>query len=141
MDARTGEMAARLHASATRLMRVARRDQDKASIGGPRLSALSFIVLAGTVSLAELAAAEQVRPPSMTRVVDDLVADGLVTREQDPKDRRAVRIAATADGRRVMEDGRDRGLAALCGRLRLLAESERRALYRGIELLERMLQN
>ena len=52
------------------------------------------------MSLAELAAAEQVRPPTMSRIVDALVERGLVTRETEPGDRRSVRIAATEEGPR-----------------------------------------
>jgi DNA-binding MarR family transcriptional regulator len=74
----------------------------------------------------------------MTRIVDALVAANLVTRETDPADRRMVRIAATEEGRAVLEDGRRRRVAAIADRLSTLAESERRALERGVDLLERL---
>ena len=136
-DARTGEMAARLHSSSMRLLRLARREEE--GMSGPRLSALTFVALAGPVSLANLAAGEQVRAPTMTRVVDSLVADGLVTRETDPADRRAVRISATEAGRALLDQGQARRVSGLATRLGRLAESERRALYRGVELMERLL--
>jgi DNA-binding MarR family transcriptional regulator len=141
IDARIGEMAARLHSNSVRLLRLARRDDEDAAIGGSRLSALTFIALAGPVSLAEIAAAEQVRCPTMSRLVDSLVADGLVTRDAHPDDRRRVRIAATPEGLRLLEEGRSGRMSALAGRLARLAESERRALYRGVELMERMLRS
>lgn len=87
--------------------------------------------------MAELAAAEQVRAPTMTRVVDALVADGLAEREPDPADRRIVRVRATERGRDLLEAGRRRRVRALTERLGKLAESERRALERAAELLER----
>jgi DNA-binding MarR family transcriptional regulator len=139
-DARIGEMATRLHSSSVRLLRLSRREEERAAIGGPRLSALTFVAMSGPVSLAELAAAEQVRAPTMTRVVDSLVADGLALREPDPKDRRAVRISATEAGRRLIEAGQASRACALAARLSQLADSERRALYRGVELIERILR-
>jgi DNA-binding MarR family transcriptional regulator len=137
-SARIDEMATRLHAGAIRLLRLLRREDDEAGLSAPRLSALSVLVFSGPVSLAELAEAEQVRPPTMSRLVDALVRDGLVTRELDPENRRMVRIAATRKGVRLLEQGRERRVRALTARLKLLADSERRALERGVELLERI---
>ena len=134
------EMATRLHAASIRLLRTLRREDDQGGLSAPRLSALSVIVFAGPVSLAELAAAEQVRPPTMSRIVDFLVRERLVTRDLAPDDRRSVRIAATDRGRRLMEAGRDRRIRALLARLEPLADSEKRALTRGVELLERIMR-
>lgn len=134
------EIATRLHAASIRLLRTLRREDDGSGLSAPRMSALSVVAFAGPVSLAELAAAEQVRPPTMSRIVDALVEAGLVTRETAPDDRRSVRIAATAAGRRLMEAGRERRVRALAQRLEALAPSERRALARGAELLERILR-
>lgn len=132
------DVAMRLHAASIRLLRILRRQDDGIGLSAPRLSALSVLVFAGPLSLAELAAAEQVRPPTMSRVVDFLVEEGLVTREAVPADRRSVRIAATDKGRRLMEAGRERRVRALVDRLGRLAASERRALARGVEILERV---
>jgi DNA-binding MarR family transcriptional regulator len=134
----TTETAARLHKAAIRLLRLARRQDDAAGLSAPRLSALSVVVFAGPLSLSALAAEEQVRAPTMTRIVDALVAANLVTRETDPADRRMVRIAATEEGRAVLDEGRRRRVAAIARRLSTLAESERRALERGVDLLERL---
>ena len=134
------EMATRLHAASIRLLRTLRREDDQGGLSAPRLSALSVIVFGGPLSLAELAAAEQVRPPTMSRIVDFLVRERLVTRDLVPEDRRSVRIAATDKGRRLMEAGRDRRVRALAARLGRLADSEKRALARGVELLERIMR-
>ena len=139
-DRQTEEMATRLHGAAIRLLRTLRREDDGAGLSAPRLSALSVIAFAGPLSLTELAAAEQVRPPTMSRIVEALVAARLVTREVHPDDRRSVRIAVTDEGRRVMEAGRDRRVAALVARLEQLADSERRALARGVEIIERVVR-
>lgn len=134
------QVAARLHKAAIRLLRLARREDDASGLSAPRLSALSVIVFAGPLSLAALAAEEQVRAPTMTRIVDALVRAGLVTRETDPADRRMVSIAATDEGRRLLEEGRRRRVGAIADRLARLADSERRALERAVELLERIVR-
>jgi DNA-binding MarR family transcriptional regulator len=138
MDYRTEQMAAQLHSVSMRMLRVLRREDEEAGMSASRLSALSVIVFAGPISLADLAEAEHVRPPTMSRIVENLVQDGLVTRDADPADRRMVRIAATEAGRALLDEGRARRVQAIIGRLGKLADSERRALYRGLELMERI---
>jgi DNA-binding MarR family transcriptional regulator len=131
-------LAGNLDSVSIRLLRQLRREEDASRLSAPRLSALTVLVFSGRMSLAELAAAEQVRPPTMSRLVDALVAAGLVTRDPVPDDRRSVRIEATAEGRRLLEASRARRVQSLVTRLSRLADSERRALARGIELIERM---
>ena len=132
------EIATRLHGASIGLLRMLRREDDESVLSAPRLSALSVIVFAGPLSLNALAEAEQVRPPTMSRLVDALVEAGLVTRETRSDDRRADSIAATQKGVRLMEAGRDRRVRRLARQLESLADSEIRALGRGIELLERI---
>ena len=136
-DQRTDEVARRLHGVAIRLLRMVRREDRETGISGPRLSALSVLVFGGPTSLAGLAAAEQVSAPTMSRVVEGLARAGLVTREPEPGNRRRVRIAATEAGTKLLEEGRRRRVRALSARLSRLADSERRALERAVELLER----
>ncbi len=140
MNEQTDQVAARLHSASIRLLRMLRREDDSSGLSAPRLSALSVIVFSGPLSLAQLAEAEQVRPPTMSRVVDGLVEAGLVTREVKPGDRRSVRISATEEGIRLLNAGRERRVRALTERLAKLAESERRALARGVEILERVVR-
>jgi DNA-binding MarR family transcriptional regulator len=137
-DDQLHDLASRLHSASIRLLRMVRREDRATGISPPRLSALSVLVFGGPMSLAELASAEEVRAPTMSRVVEGLVADGLATREADPDNRRKVRIAATPEGRRRLEAGRERRVRALRERLRRLADSEQRALARGAEVLERV---
>ena len=82
------------------ISRLARRLRQQAEEGATAssLSALFSVDRLGPVTLGELANAEQVRPPTMTRLVSALEADGLVTRETDPSDGRLTRIRATAQG-------------------------------------------
>jgi DNA-binding MarR family transcriptional regulator len=137
-DDQLHDMASGLHSAAIRVLRMVRREDRHSGISPPRLSALSVLVFAGPLSLADLAAAEEVKAPTMSRIVEGLVKDGLATREADPDNRRKVRIAATEEGRRRLELGRERRVRALSERLRRLADSEQRALARGVEVLERV---
>ena len=137
-SANEADLALRLHAAAIRLLRQLRREDDASGLSAPRLSALSVIAFAGPLSLGALAAAEQVRPPTMSRIVDHLVAAGLVTRAVDADDRRGVRIAATPKGRRLMEAGRSRRVEALTRRLAGLSEADRHALAKAIPVLEKL---
>src|ERR1051326_8872038 len=112
----TLEAADRLHSAAIHALRHVRRDDPESGLSAARLSALSVLVFGGPRTLGELAAAEHVRPATMTRIVQALEHDGLVRREADPADRRVSRLTATPRGERVMWRGRARrveNLAAL----------------------------
>src|ERR1700739_3741011 len=71
-----------LHSAAIHLLRKLRREDAASGLNRARLWALSVVVFAGTVTLGDLAAAEQVRPPTMTRIVDALVEQGLVVKKK-----------------------------------------------------------
>jgi len=132
------DTADRLHSAAIHLLRRLRREDDASGLPGPRLSALSVVVYRGPITLGELAAAEQVRPPTMTRVVGALERDGLVRRERDARDGRVVRLRATAAGARVLERGRARRIAALARELAALPRAELAALQGALDVLERV---
>ena len=134
----TTELADRLHSTAIHLLRRLRREDDASGLPAPQLSALSVIVFGGPVTLGQLAAAEQVRPPTITKLVATLEADGLVVREPDAADRRIVRVRATARGARLLQEGRARRVASLAGSLRGLSAKDRAALERAVPLLERV---
>src|SRR5271168_2988529 len=102
------ELADQLHSVAIHLLRLVRVRDAGSGIAPARLSALSVIVFGGSVSLRDLANAEQVRPPTMSRIVDALEAQGLAHRRIDQKDRRAVLIAATKKGTALLMKGRQR---------------------------------
>jgi DNA-binding MarR family transcriptional regulator len=139
-DEQLHAMASGLQAAAARMLRMARRDPGNDPVSAPRLAVLSILSAGGSVSLAELAAAAEVKAPTMSRIVEALVKSGLATREADPGNRRRVRIAATEEGRQRLESGREGQVRVLRERLRRLADSEQRALARGVEVLERALR-
>ena len=132
------ELADRLHSAAIHLLRKLRREDSASGLSAPRLSALSVIVFAGPVTMGELATAEQVRPPTISRLVKDLVRQGLVSRKADPGDERVQRVTATAKGRRLLQEGRQRRVSKLAAGLARLSATERRQLLRSAELLERL---
>ena len=132
------EIADRLHSAAIHLLRRLRREDDASGLPAPQLSALSVIVFGGPLTLGALATAEQVRPPTITKVVAALEADGLVVREPQADDKRIVRVRATAKGTRLLQEGRRRRVAALVRDLNALSETELAALRNAVDLIERV---
>jgi DNA-binding MarR family transcriptional regulator len=116
-DRHTEEVADRLHSIAIHLLRMVRVQDAATGVAPARLSALSVIVFAGPISLKDLARAEQVRPPTMSRIVDALEKTGLARRQLNPADRRAVMIEATLKGRRILQQGRYRRVQSLARHL------------------------
>jgi DNA-binding MarR family transcriptional regulator len=122
------ELADKLHSAAIHLLRKLRREDESSGLNAPRLSALSVIVFGGPLSLGDLATAEQVRPPTMTRIVNALEAQGLVTKQRDPADARSIRLAATPPGKALLMEGRKRRVDALARQIAHLDQTEQRTL-------------
>ena len=135
---KTADLADRLHSAAIHLLRRLRREDDASGLPAPQLSAMSVIVFGGPITLGALAAAEQVRPPTITKLVAALEEQGLVERAIDPEDRRVVRVKATARGTRLLYDGRRRRVASLAESLGALPVAERAALAAAIPILEKI---
>jgi DNA-binding MarR family transcriptional regulator len=135
----TAELATRLHSAAIHLLRLLRREDDASGVSAPLLSALSVLVFGGPRTLGELAAAEQVRPATMSRAVDALAAAGLAARVPDRVDRRRSTIRATAAGTRMLRAGQRRRVTALTTRLDGLSAGDRRTLLSAAGILERVL--
>jgi DNA-binding MarR family transcriptional regulator len=136
-----GRVADRLHSAAIHLLRRLRVEDEALGISAPRLSLLSVLVFAGPKRIGELARVEQVEPPTISRLVDGLVRDGLAVRELDPDDARAVRVRATPTGARTLRRGRARRVESLQTRLATLSPTELAALGEGVEVLERILRD
>ena len=134
------ETVRKVHSTALHLMRYVRAQDIALGIPPARLSALSVIVFGGKTSLSDLAKAEQVRPPTMSRIIDALVRDGLVKRETDKKDRRSVIITATEKGTRIMHEGRSRREKRLLDLLQPLRREEIDLLDRASEILSKELR-
>ena len=138
-SSRNVEAADRFHSAAIHALRRVRRDDPDTGLSAARLSALSVLVFGGPRTLGELAAAEHVRPATMTRIVQALEQQGLVRREADEGDRRVTRLHATAKGERVMWRGRERRVANLAALLSGLSDDEVARVHEAAELVERAL--
>jgi DNA-binding MarR family transcriptional regulator len=133
-------VADRLHSAAIHLLRRVRK-QDAATGEGPaRLSALSVLVFGGPKTLGELAAAEQVKPPTMSRIVAGLARSRLIEITADRQDARRMRIRASTKGTRLLQRGRQLRIAYLASHLDTLNPEELSKLGEGVEILKRLLE-
>jgi DNA-binding MarR family transcriptional regulator len=130
-------LAARLRLGVTRLARRLRQEAE-AGVTPSMLSALSSAERQGSLTMSDLCHAEQVQPPTMTRIVAALVEAGLVVREADPSDGRVAWVNVTPEGRRLLERSRRRKEAYLAKALRSLEPEELRSLEAAAEILERL---
>lgn len=130
------DAADRFHSAAIHALRHVAREDPASGLSAARLSALSVLVFGGPKTLGELAAAEQVRPPTITRIVRGLEEAGLVQREADPKDGRVVRVHASPKGRRVLQRARKRRITELAERLSNLDSSQIAIVREAAELVE-----
>ena len=133
------EIARKLHSAALHLMRYVRTQDSALGVPPAQLSALSVVVFGGKTSLSGLAKVEQVRPPTMSRIIDALVREGLVQREVDKTDRRSVVITATDKGMRIMHAGGNRREKRLLELLQPLGREEIDLLDRASEILAKEL--
>jgi DNA-binding MarR family transcriptional regulator len=133
------EVARSLHSNAIHLLRHVRAEDTAMGIGPAQASALSVIVFTGPLTLNELAETEQVKPPTMSRVVEALVKAGLVKRETDWDDRRSVRISPTDKGTKLLHEGRNRREKRLIKLLSKLDTDEIRYIGKASRILSEVL--
>lgn len=132
-------IADQLHSAAIRLLRRLRLQDAAMGLGPAQASALSVLVFGGPMSLKQLAHAEQVRPPTMSRVVRGLERAKLVERRIASDDRRRITLASTNKGRALLQQGRRRRVALLAGGLRALPQKQQQQLATTAELLHVLL--
>ena len=130
-----GAVADALHSAAIHLLRRVRQEDDRTGVTPGRLSALSVLVFGGPMRLTDLARIEQVKPPTMTRIVAGLEAQGLVRRHAVAEDARAVRLEATPRGTKVMHEGRRRRVERLSRSLETLSARDLQILARAAALM------
>jgi DNA-binding MarR family transcriptional regulator len=133
------DVADQLHSAAIHLLRRLRVRDRESGIGPAQLSALSVLVFGGPRSLGELADAEQVRPPTMSRIVAGLQRSGLVRRHATADGRR-VRLEATPKGVSLMWEGRRRRVESLAKAVGELPENERQQLHNALTLLQQIIR-
>lgn len=137
---RQRELADRLHSAAIHLLRRARRGDPLTGATPAQLSALS-VLMSGPKTLGDLAAAEQVRAPTISRLTAEMERIGLIRRHGDPDDARVVRAEMTTKGRRVLGKGRELRIADIEGRVRRLDASDVETLEKAVKVIEGMLRD
>jgi DNA-binding MarR family transcriptional regulator len=125
-----------IHSAAIHLLRKIRKEDERTGITASRLSALSVLVFGGPMRVTDLARAEHVKPPTMTRIVAALEADQLAKRTADAADGRSVRIEATRRGERLMQEGRKRRVERLGTALKGLSAEDLAVLSRAAAIIE-----
>src|SRR6266567_5705271 len=129
-------IADRLHSAAIHLLRRLRVEDKAMGLTAPRASALSVLVFRGPLTMSQHAEAEQVRRPTITRLVDGLERRGLVRRVSHAEDGRVQLVEATAAGRRLLNTGRARRVARLMRDIAHLSGEDQRVLARAAEIME-----
>jgi DNA-binding MarR family transcriptional regulator len=140
MEATTNETAARLRRAITRLNRRLRHS----ALGGvtpAQASMLASINKLERPSLGDLALAEQIQPPSVTRLVKDMMKAGLISSASDPTDRRSTRVRLTAQGRRELSAIRQRKTEFLERKLLAFSPVDQRHAEKLVSFLEMLLED
>jgi DNA-binding MarR family transcriptional regulator len=136
-DHEVADAAASLRLSATRLARRLRQEAGS-GLSPSMLSALASIANHGPLTLGALADREAVAPPSITKVVAKLEADGLVQRTPDAVDRRFSHVRTTDEGEALLAEHRRRKTAWLTARIGELPPTDRARLVAALEVLDRL---
>lgn len=135
-------IADKLHSAAIHLLRRLRIQDLASGVGPAKLSALSVLVFSGrALSLAELADAEQVKNPTMSRLVAEMERDGLAKTKPSTHDARAIQITPTTRGRALLLAGKKRRVESLAKALGELESKDLDSLDGSIDTLRRVIRN
>jgi DNA-binding MarR family transcriptional regulator len=134
----TEDVADLVHGAAIRLLRFVRREDSAFGLSAPQLSTLSVLVFGGPQTMSALAVAEQVRPPTMSRTVDELERLELALRVARGADRRVSEVRVTPKGRALLEKGRRKRLKKLVTAMRSLSAKELRTLRDSATIIVRI---
>ena len=124
----------------TALIRLARllRQYSNGDMTPTAASLFATIVGRGPMTLGELASAEQVAPPTVTKVVGELEAAGLVERRVDADDRRVYRVQLTEAALPRAERLRAEFRAWMKAQLDTLSPDELDRLAAAVDVLEHL---
>lgn len=135
VDSKPEAVATELSIMAVRLVRWLRATDPSPALSGPEASAMAVIVHAGGITPSQLAQLEHVRRPTISRLLDDLMRRGLITRDVHPEDKRSSIVTATQKGLDLWHAGQDRRVAPLAKRIAALGAEERRQLIEAMPLI------
>ena len=118
-----------------RLAPALRRLQGAGAARAPRIGLMTHLQDSGPVSMRDLAAALRISPQAVTGLVDTLEADGLVSRERHPTDRRktVIRLNGHAEGQ--LDDARNERIDTLSALFKDVPKDDRAAFARVAETL------
>ncbi|MGD0798173.1 MAG: MarR family transcriptional regulator [Acidobacteriaceae bacterium] len=135
------KLAEQLHASAIHLLRQLRRTDEASGTTASQLSALSVIVFSGPISLGKLAEIEQVRPPTMTRLINALESDQLILKTRSEHDARIVHLSATNKGRRLLLAARMRRVRVLADQIKKMSELDQENLASALSTIRKLIDS
>ena len=115
---------------------VRRLDAD-GELSAAQLSTLKMLLHDG-VRVGEIARNLGVKVPSATEQIIKLEKSGLVRRDPDPHDSRAVRVVLTTEGRAAVDSANERRNAVMADILVTLSDSERQALAAALPVIEKI---
>ena len=121
-------------------MRTSRRLRSEAAsteVSPGQFSVLAAI-LEGPRTVGQLAAREEIQAPSMTRIVNALAAAGMVSRGENPKDKRQVLVSITEAGSATLLRARSKRTAWLARRVAAVTPQERATLHEAALILQEM---
>src|SRR6185295_17030874 len=124
--------------AAIHLLRRARRGDPLTGATPAQLSALS-VLMSGPKTLGDLAAAEQVRPPTMSRLVSEMQRAGVARKVTDREDARVVRVHATPKGLRALSRGRAMRIESIEQLMTELGPDELGDVERAVGAIEKLL--
>lgn len=136
-DLDPADLAARFRQSLMPLVRKLRTNVEEGMTPG-QVSAMATVAREGPITLGDLASAERVTPPMITKMANALEAKGLIERQPCVDDKRVVRISLTPEGRRLLERSAARRNTWLAERFSALTEAERVALAEAVTVFERL---
>lgn len=132
------ELGARLPVVMSRLGRGLRRAYGPLGPSPGQFPVLTYLLSVPQATVSQLATRERVRLPSMTALVAQMEADGLVAKRADESDRRCVRVSLTPRGESVARSAAAARAAWFEVRLDHLSRSERAAIARAMSALEHL---
>jgi DNA-binding MarR family transcriptional regulator len=140
MDETLTDIATRLRRGTMRLSRRLRLSA-AGSLSPGQVSILGWLDKNDSLTLGELATYEQVRPPSITPLVNSLQAEGLVACAKDEADRRSTRVVLTSKGRRELNVIRRRRTEFLEQKLLAFSPADRAKAAELVTFLEKLLED
>lgn len=130
------DVATRLRVSVARISRRLQRATSDVPLTASEMAVLATTARLGPLGLGQLATAEAMNPTMLSRVVRALEETGLLSRVEDPEDRRAAKVALTPDGHQLVERVRTEKADALHRALDRLRPPERALVERALPALE-----